>query len=60
VWLFREYALSLGIDLSYQDFPAELAALPGRYAPPAGNDASAKADVARLVWEEEGFDLGCR
>ncbi len=34
--LFREYADSLGVDLSYQGFDAELAALPGRYAPPQG------------------------
>ncbi len=34
--LFRAYAGSLGIDLSYQGFESELSALPGAYAPPHG------------------------
>ena len=34
--IFREYAESLGVDLAFQDFETELAALPGDYAPPRG------------------------
>jgi len=49
--LFREYADWLGIDLSFQDFEAELASLPGKYAPPTGE--------LMLAHSPDGDALGC-
>lgn len=34
--VFLEYAGQLGVDLCFQNFDAELAGLPGEYAPPQG------------------------
>ena len=48
--LIREYAGSLGIDLSFQDFAAELSGLPGAYAGPRG---------ALWLGEIDGVVQGC-
>lgn len=49
--LFSAYARSLPIDLGYQGFEDELAALPGKYAPPNG--------TMLLAEDEAGQALGC-
>jgi GNAT superfamily N-acetyltransferase len=49
--LFRAYASALPIDLTYQGFEAELAALPGKYAPPTG--------ALLLARSHNGEALGC-
>ncbi|MDP3739861.1 MAG: GNAT family N-acetyltransferase [Hyphomonadaceae bacterium] len=51
VELFQAYAASLEVDLAYQDFSAELAAMPGKYAPPAGE--------LLLARDAGGRPLGC-
>ncbi|MEW6511132.1 MAG: GNAT family N-acetyltransferase [Bacteroidota bacterium] len=48
--LFCEYAASLSIDLAFQHFSEELAALPGPYVPPSGG--------LFIAWDED-LAIGC-
>jgi putative acetyltransferase len=49
--IFGEYAAGLGIDLCFQNFDAELAGLPGAYAPEAGGQL--------LIATVDGALAGC-
>ncbi|HEV2539319.1 MAG TPA: GNAT family N-acetyltransferase [Frateuria sp.] len=49
--LFAEYIGQVGVDLSFQDVDAELAQLPGKYAPPRG--------VILLARDGSGAAVGC-
>lgn len=49
--LFAEYIEQVGVDLSFQAVDAELANLPGKYAPPHG--------VVLLARDSAGGALGC-
>jgi ribosomal protein S18 acetylase RimI-like enzyme len=51
--LFHAYAASLGFDLAFQNFSAEMAGMPGKYAPAAGGELLLARNTA------SGKAIGC-
>lgn len=49
--LFKDYTAWLNLDLTFQDYAAELASLPGKYAPPTG--------ALYIARSSDGVPLGC-
>ncbi|CAF0952092.1 unnamed protein product [Adineta ricciae] len=49
--LFHTYVKSLGVDLTFQDFENEMATMPGKYVPPAGE--------LLLARSSQGEPIGC-
>lgn len=61
--LFQEYEHHIGVDLCFQGFAAELAGLPGEYAPPTGllllatEKGEAAGCVAARRWSDDSCEM---
>lgn len=61
ITLFHTYAASLGFDLAFQNFSAEMAGMPGKYSPPTAGAADGGGGGELLLARDlaSGKAIGC-